>query len=294
MSAFDKYEDTRNGVMTKAKRFVSDFFPYILVLLNIALMTVSNLFKVGFKNPFSEEFIINLVLNITTQTLSYGSFVAYGTAQTKATLQSYEQNLNIWGQISSRIRTGELFERFIAYCKEAVEKEREEKRISYIINHTRLSLERYEAEYKTLTRKELTKRVKSGDISLIERYYILKARGRINVKPINPLILLCGSKSDNFNDAGRAQGGSIFKSVAIKPFTMLIGSSIVAGMNCAYSGLSGGSAWFSMLCSAFLIVVSAFLGYSEGVNNVQKTSDAIKVRILFLERFEKSETPKQN
>ncbi len=287
MSVFDKYTEAREGMVGKAKRFIADFFPYILVLMNIALMTVSNLFEIGFKNPFSEEFLVSLVLNITTQTLSYGSFVAYGETQTKLTLKSYNDNLNVWGEISSRIRTGALFEKLIVYCKEQVEKEREEKRISYIINHTRLSLERYEAEYKDLTPKELMDQVKHGDITLSERFYILKARGRIKVKPINPLILLCGSKRDNFNDAGRVEGGSAVKSIALRPFMMLFTSSVVAGMSCVYSGVSDGSAWFSMLCSAFLIVVSAFLGYSKGVENAKKTNDAIKIRILFLERFEK-------
>lgn len=289
MSVFDKYDEAREGMIGRAKRFISDYFPYILVFMNVALMTASNLFKIGFKNPFSEEFLISLVLNITTQTLSYGSFVTYGEAQTKLTLKSYEDNLNIWGKISSRIRTGALYERLISYCKEQVEREREEKRISYIINHTRLSLEQYEAEYKDLSSKELWAKVKSGDITLTERFYILKAKGRIKVKPINPLILLCGSKRNNFNDAGRAEGGSAVKSIALKPITMLLGSSIVAGMNCVYSGLNNGSAWFSMLCSAFLIIVSAFLGYSKGAENAKKTNDAVKIRILFLERFEKSE-----
>ena len=246
-NAFEKYEESRSGVISRAKRFISDFFPYILVFMNIALMTVSNLFEIGFKNPFSEEFLVSLVLNITTQTLSYGSFVTYGSTQTRATLQSYSDNLGIWGEISSRIRTGSLYESFIAYCKEQVEKEREEKRLSYIINHTRLSLEQYEGEYKQLSKKELWQRVRSGEITLSERFYILKARGRIKVKPINPLILLCGSKSSNFNDAGRAEGGSAVKSIALRPLTMLLTSSVVAGMSCVYSGLSDGSAWFSML-----------------------------------------------
>lgn len=288
MNIFEKYDNTSDAVFNKLRGFVTDFFPYLLVLVNIIFMVVNTLYQVGFQNPFASGTLIKTLLNCATSTLSYACFVTYGENYAKRTMQGYIDNCKIWSEASTRIRTGACFEAFLQYCKDMVEKEREERRIAIIVNHTRITVEEFNKTYRGMSRADLLKAVKSGKISPREARYIKKAAGNIRVKPINPLILLCGTRLDNLNDAGRAEGGSTIKTVALKPIITLAASIIVGGISCVYTGVSDGSAVFQMLLSAFLILTSALIGYSAGYNNVVKTNDAVKSRIVFIERFEKN------
>ncbi len=288
MNIFERYDSAADAVTTKVKAFVTDFFPYLLVLINIVFMVVNTLYEVGFQNPFASGTLIKTLLNCATSTLSYGCFVTYGENYAKRTMKGYLENCDVWAATSTRIRTGPHFEAFLDYCKEMVEKEREERRIAIITNRTRITVKEFNDIYRGMSRKDLLSLVREGKISRTEAHFILKASGNIRVKPINPLILLCGTRMNNLNDAGRAEGGSAVKSIALKPLITLTFSIVVGGISCVYTGVADGSAIFQMLCSAFLILTSALMGYSAGYNNVVKTNDAIKSRIVFIERFEKN------
>ena len=64
-------------------------------------------------------------------------------------------------------------------------------------------------------------------------------------------------------------------------------SIVLAAVTCTFDGFTM-TTLYSMLSSAFMIFVSAFLGYEKGANNARKTEEAVKNRIIFLERFEKT------
>lgn len=288
MDIFEKYDETKSNGAKAFKKILTEGFPYFLLLINIAFMVVNSLFELGVQNPFSEMAIIKTFLNCATSTMAYACFVAYGESTAKKTLKGYLENCRVWGETSDRIRTGANFEAFLAYCKEQVEKEREDIRLSYVTNHTRLSVTEFNEQYRLSTKAERWRRYKEGKITFTEYWYLNKACGNIKVKPINPLLLLCGAKLTNINDAGRAEGGNAVKTIALKPLTMLLSTIVCGSITCIYSGIADGSAVFQMFISAFLILASALMGYSSGVGNVNKTNDAIKSRIIFLERFEKS------
>lgn len=287
MSVFDKVDAGKTSASASIKKWFSDAFPYLLLLVNISFMVVNSLFDLGVQNPFNEQALIKTFLNCVTSTMAYACFVVYGETNAKNTMADYRANCKVWGETSDSIRRGDSFERFLEYCKEQVEKEREEIRLSYITNHTRLSITEFNEQYRTSTKAYRRQKLKEGAITFIEYWYIGKACGNIRVSPINPLLLLCGAKVNNLNDAGRAEGGSVLKTVALKPLTMLLSTVVCGSITCIYSGVADGTAVFQMLISAFLIISSALMGYSSGVGNVRKTNDAIKSRIIFLERFQK-------
>ena len=286
MSAFDKYDEASNAFTEKVKKVVVDFFPYLLMLINILFMVLNALFTVSLKNPFTPDNISKTLMNCATSTLAYACFVGYGDRTTKKNMANYQHNLKVWGETSDRIRRGSFFEAFLVYCKTAVEEERAEKRIAIVVNNTRITLKDYTEIYSKMSNSELRQQVKDGVISAHDAKYLRKANGNIRVKPINPLLLLCGSKAENLNDAGRAQDASAIKSIVGRPLTVIISSIIVESVFCVFGGWSMATL-YNMCAYAFLIFVSCFLGYEKGASNARKTNEAVLNRIVFLERFEK-------
>ena len=286
MSAFESYDAASTVFTDKVKKVVVDFFPYLLMLANILFMVLNALFTVSLKNPFTPDNISKTLMNCATSTLAYACFVGYGDRSTKKNMVQYQQNLKVWGETSDRIRRGSFFEAFLVYCKTAVEEERAEKRIAIVVNNTRISLKDYNELYSKMSNGELRRQVRDGVISSHDAHYIRKANGNIRVKPINPLLLLCGSKAENLNDAGRAQDASAVKSILGRPLTIIISSIVVESVFCVFGGWSMATL-YNMCAYAFLIFVSCFLGFEKGASNARKTNEAVLNRIVFLERFEK-------
>ncbi len=285
-NVFETYDTMSNAFADKVKKAVVDFFPYLLMLANILFMVLNALFSVSLKNPFTPDNISKTLMNCATSTLAYACFVGYGDRTTKKNMQNYQHNLKVWGETSDRIRRGSFFEAFLVYCKTAVEEERAEKRIAIVVNNTRISLRDYTEIYSKMSNSELRQQVKDGVISAHDAKYIRRANGNIKVKPINPLLLLCGSKAENLNDAGRAQDASAIKSIVGRPLTVIISSIIVESVFCVFGGWSMATL-YNMCAYAFLIFVSSFLGYEKGASNARRTNEAVLNRIVFLERFEK-------
>ena len=287
MNAFEAYDTATATVTEKVKRAITEFFPYILVLANVLFMVMNALFSISLKNPFTPDNISKTLMNCATSTLAYACFVGYGDRATKSSLTSYSQNLKVWGQISDRIRRGDFFEAFLEYCKKAVELEREEKRIALVTNGTRVTVADYNEKYRHLRKSELKAMAKSGVITKHEAKILNRANGNIRVRPIQPLLLLCGSHAENLNDAGRAQDASALKSILGRPVTVILSSIIVESVFCVFGGWSW-TTLYNMCAYAFLIFVSSFLGYEKGASNARKNNEAVLNRIVFLERFEKT------
>lgn len=284
---FDSYDAAVATTTEKIKRAVIDFFPYLLIIVNILFMVLNTLFTLELQNPFSRDLIIKTLTNCTTSTLTYACFVNYGDRTTRKNKKSFTDNLMTWGTISDRIRRGNHFENFLVYCKEAVEKEREDKRLAIITNHTRISISDYNEIYRKMTAAEIKACVDEGKITAQDARFLRKANGNIRVRPINPLLLLCGSKAENLNDAGRARDASAAGSILARPVTALSFSVLLTSVVSTYDGFTM-TTLYTMLSSAFMIFVSSFLGYEKGANNARKTEEAVKNRIIFLERYEKT------
>lgn len=282
---FDAIDEKRTSLSTKAKALVIEFFPYIMLVLNIAFEVGARLFKAEI-NPFSEDFFASLFINTMSSCLCYACFVFYAERNRKETLAEYGSNSAVWSAISSRVRLNS-FESFIEYCKMQLEREKEERRVAIIANNTAISITKWQTVYRGLSNKELDKLVQNGEITKADAKYIKRANGPVRIKPIDPLLILCGVKMNDLNDAGR-QNVSSLGAVLMRPIPVLALSLFFSIFTGSFVGVSDSSAIFDMIYTAGVIIGSALMGYSKGVNIADRQHDAIKARIAFLERFEKS------
>jgi hypothetical protein len=288
-NAYSKIADTQNKVIQGVTRFTRDFFPFIILVLNILLTIGSSLFKTWIENPFTPEFFIALGTNILSTMLCYTCFVKYGETNEKRCSAAYAGNVKKWSIMSADVRS-KMSDSFNRYCKELAKQEREEKRHSVISNHTMISIEDYTSHYKGKSRKEIKKLVKSGELTRIEGKYINKANATNKVIPINPLLILCGVQTSNINDVGRSKISYSTLSIISRPVSMFILTAVITTFKGTWIGVDDASAIFDMIYSAFMILISSVLGYSSGATTARVEHDKIKGRIYFLEKFTNNPT----
>ena len=147
-NAYSKVAAKQNDVTKKLVKFGKDFCPFIILILNIVVSVCSRLFNTWLENPFTADFFIQLGMSILTTMFCYATFLKFGENNEKALSDTFESNLATWGTLSSKVRNGNS-DKFIDYCREQVEIERQEKRYAIIQNHTMITIERYENEYKS-------------------------------------------------------------------------------------------------------------------------------------------------
>lgn len=281
---YDKIANEQNKVMQAITAFVKDSLPFLILLLNIVVAVTSRLFSTGLQNPFTADFFIELFTNMLTTMVCYSCFVKYGEKNEKLSSTAYAKNLDRWKQMSGEVRSHSS-EKFISYCRKQVEAEREEIRHVCILNHTMLTIEEYERDYKKLSDEEVDKLVTQGKLHRKEAKYIKRANATRQLKPINPILILCGVNKMNINDVGRDGMSASTLAIMTRPVYMFVMTTVVTMFSGYWKGLDGASAVFDIIYSALMIVIASITGYSAGADAGRKEHDRIKGRIFFLERY---------
>ena len=284
---FEKFDSNSREVMARTKSFFMRNFPYIMLLGNILFEVLTRLFRIGFTTPFTPDFWSSLFINTLSSTLAFACFVFYAEKKKKDNWKDYLDNCKIWETKSANVRLN-MFDKFLTYCKTEYERECKERKIALIVNHTQIVLSDWENKYSKLKPRGVLKLVKTGELTLSDAIYVIKANKHPRLKPINPLLILAGMKVRDINDAGRSDTSSV-KSVVFRPIPVIlmsIAGSMFAGQ---FIGVSDSSVFFNMLYTAGMICVSALAGHAKGTANAERHNADIKGRVLFIERFEKTE-----
>lgn len=284
MNKYNKIASEQNKAMQVITTFVKDSLPFLILLLNIIVAVTSRLFSTDLQNPFTPEFFIELFTNTLTTMVCYSCFVKYGEKNEKLSSPSYASNMERWKKMSGEVRSNQS-DKFIAYCKHQVELERADIRHFYILNHTMLTIEEYESKYKRLTDSEIDKLVEKGSLHRKEARYIKRANATRYLKPINPMLILCGVNKMNINDVGRDGMNAATVSILTRPVYMFILTTVVTMFSGYWKGLDNASAVFDIIYSALMVVIASITGYSAGADAGRKEHDKIKGRIFFLERY---------
>lgn len=287
MSMMDKYNKIASGqnkVMQTVTEFVKGSLPFLILLLNIVVAVTTRLFSTDIQNPFTPDFFIELFTNMLTTMVCYSCFVRYGEKNEKLSSPTYASNVERWSRMSGEVRSRSS-DKFIAYCRQQVELEREDIRHFHILNHTMITIEEYESKYKKLSDAEIDGLVAKGALHRKDARYIKKANATRYLKPINPILILCGVNKMNINDVGRDGVNASTMAIITRPIYTFILTTVVTMFSGHWKGLDGASAVFDIVYSALLIVIASITGYIAGTDAGRKEHDKIKGRIFFLERY---------
>ena len=285
--AYEDFANVSDNIKIRTRSAVKEFFPYIILVLNIAFTVASRLFTTWLENPFTADFFITLASNVFTTMFCYACFVSYGERMGKLTLPGYSDNCKRWSELSCKIRA-EKSEQFIKYCIEMTESEREERRRAIVQNHTMIKLDAYYELYRAKNFRTLWSERKVHGLSLKEMFFIARANGNIRIKPIKPLLILCGVKASHMNDAGRNKVPASVVSILSRPVLIFILSALITMFKGSFVGVSNSSAVYDMILSGISIVASSMAGYSAGASSARKELKTIISRIFFLEHFERT------
>ena len=287
MSLLDKYNDfasKQNKAMQVITTVVRDSLPFLILLLNVVVAVLTRLFDTDIQNPFNADFFIELFTNTLTTMVCYSCFVKYGEKNEKLSNTAYASNMERWKEMSGKVRN-QSSDKFIAYCRKQVEIEREDIRHFHILNHTMITIEEYENQYKRLSDEEIDKLVGKGALHRKEARYIKRANKTRYLKPINPILILCGVNKMNLNDVGRDGLNAATMAIITRPVYMFLLTTVVTMFSGYWKGLDGASAVFDIIYSVMMIVIASITGYSAGADAGRKEHDKIKGRIFFLERY---------
>ena len=289
MSVTDKYTAAANAQSKTTAAIVGwvrEFFPYLILILNVLFTIITRLFSAELQNPFSAEFFISLGNNLLSTSFCYICFISYGDRCTKASNTAFSNNLKRWSELSASVRTSS--DEFVDYCRKESEKEREERRTAYIVNNTLISAEKYMKEYRGMNNRQIRSLAREGKITASEAYFIRKANS-VKVKPINPLLILCGVNVAHLNEAGRQGMKYSTMSVILRPLIVFGSNALISMITGRWLGFSDPSVIFDMMFLTLLIVLSSVLGYSAGAENARREHDKVKARIFFLEKYNQTE-----
>ena len=284
LNQYNKIANDKNKAVQAITAFVKDALPFLILILNIVVAVTSRLFTADLQNPFTADFFVELFTNMLTTMVCYVCFVKYGEKNEKLSSTAYLANVERWQKMSGEVRQHRS-EDFIAYCKRQVEQEREDIRSFYIFNHTMLTLEEYESKYKRLSNEEIDELVKKGELQRKEAWYIKKANTTRYLKPINPMLILCGVNKMNINDVGRDGLSAATVSIMTRPVFMFVLAAVLTMFSGYWKGLDDASAIFDIIYSAVMVVIASITGYTAGADAGRKEQDKIKGRIFFLERY---------
>ena len=277
-----KLDEKREKTIQTVTRIAREWFPALMLVFNIALAVVFRLFTTSVQNPFTLEFFVNLAINLLTTMLCYVCFVKYGERCARMNSPTYEGNIERWSKMSGAIRSNRTLE-FIKYCQEQVEMERDEIRHICILNHTMISVDDYESKYKKMTEQQIDSLVAGGELSDREAKYIKKANAPKKLKPINPMMILCGLKKQTLNDVGRNGMSAEEAAILSRPISMLIVNAVTTMFAGQWRGFD--NVLFEIVCAAMAIVITSVAGYYAGVDAFNQENERIKGRICFLEKF---------
>lgn len=287
MSLLDKYNDfanKQNKAMQVITTVVRDSLPFLILLLNVVVAVLTRLFNPEVQNPFSADFFIELFTNMLTTMVCYSCFVKYGEKNEKLSSTAYASNVKRWSDMSGEVRNHSS-DKFIAYCRRQVEIEREDIRHFYILNHTMITIEEYESKYKRLSDEEIDKLVGKGELHRKEAKYLKRANKTRYLKPINPLLILCGVNKMNINDVGRDGVDAATMAIITRPVYMFLLTTVVTMFRGGEWMHNGASVVFDIIYAVLMIVIASITGYSAGADAGRKEHDKIKGRIFFLERY---------
>lgn len=279
--------DSKNNALAKGKRYIQKYLIYIVLLFNIAIRVVTELYQVGFANPFTVAFILELIISTITTMICYACFIPFGKADERKRNLSIEENLKLWSKLSEMVRAG-FNDLFRAFCREQIAYERNEARELILGNNTMIDFSVYEEKYMGKSKKEIKELVKIGELTKKEAKAINRANGHgafnpTKVKPINPIIILSGVRKRTINDAGRTDSSYLAKWLAKRPLLIFLTTTAINTISTTFIGTE--NAILEILLAILSIIMASICGYSAGQEDVREQNERVLSRILFLSLF---------
>lgn len=278
-TASEQADDKIRGILGMLSKWRSVAVLGLLMLITMVLPLAS----FSLVNPWSPEFLINAVYSLIVATTCYYMFAPFGARSERLDSDTYSEIYKKWRELSERVRKEGLMRLFYDFCDVRREEERKERKVLFI-EAAGIPREIYEEKYAALSKKQLKKLKRKGELTRSQLKYLKYANGEIKILPINASMILSGLRVDNINDVGREKRRRWL--ALVRPLTLVFTIFIRGIIHAAGNSDVGFIDYLTELMTTMSIILTwSFTGYRYGITLVREEEQMMKGRSEFISMF---------
>lgn len=280
-----EYAEKRRDAVEHIREARYTWAPRAMYALAVLLVCLVGAVTLQLINPFESGFIVNTLATLLPSFVVFVSFTITFKWKEMAESDLYHSWNVKWTEQSNRVRDAKMQGAFVKYCEKKTAEERMEIFRNRLENAL-ITLEEYEDKYSKMTSKDLAEEKKAGRVGAKQYRVIKSLRKPIEVKPVQPMLILRGVDCHSVNDAGRDAGGEMswrfVSRIVCSVASVLASSAIMPTIGENFEFLPYITTLVVRLVS---ITTSAFAGAYNGIDIVSGMCQKMKVRTAYIENF---------
>ena len=284
-SAYRSFDDATLRASNKAKKLFSDYLNGLILTVCIAFTIALPLVTIKVVNPFSLEFLANTVYNIISTYLCYVLFIPQGKKDELKRNTVYAERLADFKKICAQLRTNKMLSSFVEYCRDLPDEKRKDRRKLYV-NNACIEWDVYLEKYSHLRVKEDFKPyLKSKELCRQQVKWLMKANNRIDIKPINPSLILTEINGNVLDDVGTQQLtyeqiAKVKQPVQLAVMSIVLSSAVLVPTNAVGIGVV-----ITIIIRILGVCIASFSGFSVGAGQIRWENDQIQLKRTFIDIF---------
>lgn len=284
-NAFEAVSTGREILTRTAKTKLSGKLPYICLVL-IVFFDVCNQFVQTGISSFSFGLLLNVMTSVSFSVLVFYVFFPVG-KNGKAGMDSAKEIYETWKKLCAKIRDSGMLGKFREYCKKRAKNEQKISAESKIeaLENMYVSRDDFEKIYKTMSKKDLKRAYRSGEITRQIYLQIKDIQKPLKEAVYNPLYILTTADSSTKNALnGKDRRQSIV--LATKPAITVFCGVMMDMIAFSQKEIEGWSVVAISICiSVFKIILSAFCGYHAGFAQEAHEENIVSAKSAFIGEF---------
>ncbi|MBQ8357865.1 MAG: hypothetical protein IJX39_08690 [Clostridia bacterium] len=290
----ERSEAVQNAVVTKAKGHID-----IILLTAVCVWEIIlNFVVLSFGRALDWRDILFTISETFTTVVVFYIFIPRG-KNGRMALPSFSDAVTAWHEVCESLRKQFLLTPFRKYCREYSEREAKRAREAAMEHLENLYVTKEDFEgspatddrpekkgYRSMSKKELKRRVKEGEISKAAYRQILACKESITTKPYNADLILTGSKKEHHDEGLKDNDHYEAAGMISKPIVCVLWAVVSKAADIAQQEITN---WLivaaSIVMTVFGICLAAYTGYRFGWKCIDREEDRIKARTSFIYRF---------
>lgn len=263
----------------------------VCLIAIVALEVLHRFVEGGFNPAFTAAYIVSAATSALTSLLAFYVFFPSGKSAGR-TRAEYRGAAGALSDMQALLRAGGLLCAFRAFCRERERRESESVREARLeaLENCYVTREEYLSHYRTATARELSRAVRSGELTRGAVRQIKRCRRPVKTRPLRPAYFL-----SPFGGEASVQrylhGGSRYeaRALALKPF-FCVGVGVLQSVFTFHAKAVDNplDVALAIALSLFQICLASFSGYTSGLTAAEKEGAALSVKADFLSEFYES------
>lgn len=285
---FEKFSDAYDKSKQALKSGFVNFMNYIMLFFLIVFVIFSACFILGFQILTDWNYWVNSILMVVIGLFSFAIFIPQGEQNEKIKSTSYFPNCTTLSKLTKKMKDEKKLNAFNQYVHSLTEKRKQLKLESYL-DKAGVDKDIFEKEFKGKRLEDVKKWYKETNHLCLNKNqfsWFKKCFKKIKVKELNPMRVLTGSNTKDPYAVAENKGISyVQKSIVQKAVVSILSTVVMASITVSLSAAGGWVLAFLIIMRITTVIMSTFLGFWTGKQNIRKKDENVKDRIIFIQTF---------